>query len=201
MLIVNSEPSFFPSVLLVFFALVLVFLATECRAERPRFSIGIDPNYQLLIADENSSIVTDVKENQFSGPALVLQGIFYNVTALRLQPYDLESSHNNSAGLEGIEGSILFGKYNGGFRIFSGVGYFSEHYTDDDAANPDTTFNGWKGDVGLGWDWNVVTTDLTLSIRENAYSGSSFTGEDEVSLGFSEVVPVMAVGLNVSLQI
>jgi hypothetical protein len=137
------------------------------------------------------------------GVTPVLQASFFQFMALRFRPYDLdETDHFQDPSITGVEGALLFGKYNGGFRIFGGPGFFTEDYEDDDADNPDRTFSGVNLNVGLGWDWNYVTMDLHVTARQNVYGDYFLRHEtDPDFFGTHEIGVPYSAGVNVSFQI
>ena len=165
---------------------------SEVLAQEKRFAIGIG-TYALQLSYDNSNINEDDK---FSGAAISLAYSFTDNVAVKGALYKME--HDDVSELEASGYDLVIvggaGLATQGFKIYGGGGLFSETW-EVSGLSGDEDFSGTQLVGGLGYNWDVIAVDLSVSIRD---------ADDYVDLlsrlgGTGDVIAVSG-GLTVSVR-
>jgi hypothetical protein len=151
----------------LFALLPLLILSSNAIAEPDeavdkRFSVGIG-TYAAKIAYDNSNISDD----DFSGGALSFAYAFTDQFALRATFFSLE--HNDFSDLKSKGYDLLAylgtGLATHGFKAYIGGGLFRDK---EEFGTYDKIFNGLQLSGGIGYNWDPVSLDLVIGIRDSS---------------------------------
>lgn len=163
--------------------LVLFFLSNNVFADyvKKPFSLGLG-TYVSIIDYADQSIA----EDDFSGFSLSLGYTISNNFALRGTYFSLE--HNDFSELEskGIDILAHFGTglAKQGFKAYIGGGFFKDTI---ESSSFSENFSGLQLNGGIGYNWESVSLDLVLGIRdpsdyEDSVNAGSFTKTSAVAV-------------------
>jgi len=150
------------------------------------FTIGIG-TYATTIAYDNSLL----KDDELSGFSLSFGYAVFDQFALRGSYFSLEHDDLSDLESKGIDllGYLGTGLATHGFKAFIGGGFFSDKWQ---LGSVSETFNGLQLSGGIGYNWDSVSLDFILGIRD----ASDY--EDLVNQAFP-FNPVSAVAVSGSL--
>lgn len=142
---------------------------TNFRVGAGLFSAHIDPaeDYMPKNDDYGLSVFAEMPQSDY--------------LASRFMLYRTQTKDTQLSGFE-TQMMIGYGLSKPGFRIYTGPGWHREKIEVE--RNNDTAhriFNGWGWHVGLGYQYQAVTLDLSASLRDNAdyYSENKRIGSDK----------------------
>lgn len=143
--------------------LVLFFISTSAFSdyvEKP-FSIGVG-TYRSVIAYDDSFF----QDDEFSGLALSFAYAVSNNLAFRANFYSLEHDDLSSFDSSGYDLLAHFGTgfAQQGFKAYIGGGFFKDEW---EFGPFDKTFNGLQLNGGIGYNWEAVSLDLVIGIRDS----------------------------------
>ncbi|MBT8118201.1 MAG: hypothetical protein KJN89_00675 [Gammaproteobacteria bacterium] len=176
------------SAFLLFISLLLnAYLVNAADAVKP-FTIGIG-TYASTIAYDNSL----VKDDDFSGFALSLGYAVSDQFGFRGNYFSLEQDDSSDLESKGIDllGYLGVGLATHGFKAYVGGGFFSDKW---ELGPVSETFSGLQLSGGIGYNWDSVSLDFLLNIRD----ASDY--EDFVNRSFP-FNPVSAAAVSGSLLI
>lgn len=156
---------FFPS------ALTLAFLAATSAtvsAEEVKFSLGGG------IYSTTHEFKLNYKEQEFSGIGLTATAAFSNHLGARVNVFTTENDKNSRWEASGVDILALAG-FNLtaiGFKAYAGAGFFRETWEE---RGLEESFTGPQFSVGLGYNWEQVSVDYMLNLRNTSdYEGMWF---------------------------
>ena len=125
-----------------------------------KHSIGIG-SYALTITNDHPYY----EDDNLSGFAFFGTSAFTHNIALRYGLFFLEHDDFSEINDNGFEIQVLFGNNFdlAGFKIYGGVGFFSETW---EYSNFSEDFSGLQLSGGLGYNWKRVALDYWFSIRQ-----------------------------------
>jgi hypothetical protein len=149
-------------------------LSNESRKES-NFSVGIasfatslqyDTYYGGYYGDYYGSYYDDDEAN-FGGYAIYGTAAINNHVAFRLT-WAMQSHEDFSElDLNAIEIHLLAGTglLRRGFKVYGSLGYFSESLEDSEFREKER-FSGFMLGAGLGYDWNPISLELWVNLRD-----------------------------------
>ena len=147
----------------VFLLLTLLSLnakvATATEAIKP-FTIGLG-TYASTIAYDNS-LLEDV---DFTGGAVTFGYAISDQFALRATIFSQENTDNSNFESSGFDllGYLGTGLATHGFKAYIGGGYFNDEW---ELGSISERFNGLQLSGGLGYNWDYLSLDFILNIRD-----------------------------------
>jgi hypothetical protein len=134
-------------------------IATAAEAMKP-FTIGIG-TYASTISYDNA-LLDDV---DFTGGALSFGYAISDQFALRATLFSQESTDNSNFESKGFDllGYLGTGLATHGLKAYIGGGYFSDNW---ELGPVSERFNGLQLSGGLGYNWDYVSLDFILNLRE-----------------------------------
>jgi len=121
------------------------------------WSVGIG-SFAVVI-DGNGS-----NRDEFGGLGLSTTFTFNDNFAIQAQHYSLENDVENDIEISGYEASAYVGNNlkSEGFKTYGGVGFYSEKM---EYRRFSESFTGAHLSGGLGYNWERLSLDFTLSLR------------------------------------
>lgn len=148
--------------LLRFFTLIVLLfpLVAYSGTEPKNFNLGIG-YYSLELYDESYSY----DGYRLNGAALSIAYMFSDNVALRGTYYSFNQSDFANTDTDGSEVLAYYGSglATRGFKWYIGGGYFREQW---DGATDSNSFNGLQLGGGLGYNWEIVSFDMLLHLRD-----------------------------------
>jgi len=145
--------------------LTLLILSSNAIADsgdtyEKHFSVGIG-TYASTVAYDNSYYSDD----DFSGGALSFAYAFTDQFALRATFFSLEHDDVSDLESKGYDFLAYFGTglATHGFKAYIGGGLFKDKW---EYGPFEETFNGLQLSGGIGYNWDPVSLDLTIGIRD-----------------------------------
>lgn len=162
----------------------------EVQQEK-KFSIGLG-TYALNLAYSDASMGSD---DEFSGFAINASYAFNDHVAVKGAYYSLEHDDFSEIEAKGLDLAVVggMGLATEGFKIYGGGGLFNETWEFPRFA--DEKFSGIQLVGGLGYNWDVVSVDLSVAIR-NASDYADFLE----SIGGTGTVTAVTGALTVSAR-
>ncbi len=159
--------------------------------QEKKFSIGLG-TYALKLAYSDASIGDD----DFSGFAISAAYAFNDNVAIKGAYYSLEHDEVSELEAKGLDLVVVAGTglATQGFKIYGGGGFFNETWTLS-GFSEDENFSGFQLAGGLGYNWDVVSVDLSVAIR----SASDYADFVE-RLGGTGSITAVAGALTVSAR-
>jgi len=144
--------------------------AFNAHAEEPvaqqekKFSIGLG-TYSLILDHDSSG----TKDDKFYGAALNAGYAFTDNFAIKGAYYYMEHDDFSDLEVEGIDLAVVAGTglATEGFKIYGGVGLFSEKWKVKGLSGNEK-FSGAQLVGGLGYNWEVVSLDFSVGIRDSS---------------------------------
>ena len=163
----------------------------EAQQEK-KFSIGLGV-YALTLAYDDTTLTDD----EFSGLAISAAYAFNDNVALKGTYYSLEHDDFNELEAKGLDLVVVAGTglATQGFKIYGGGGFFNETWTVSGFSG-DEKFSGFQLVGGLGYNWDVISVDLSLALRK-AGDYADFVGS---VVGGSGTVSARTVAFTVSAR-
>ena len=148
-----------PAFLLLISLSLNVNIASAAEAVKP-FTIGIG-TYASTIAYDNA-LLDDV---DFTGGALSFGYAISDQFALRATLFSQESTDNSNFESKGFDllGYLGVGLATHGLKAYIGGGYFSDNW---ELGPVSERFNGLQLSGGLGYNWDYLSLDFILNIRD-----------------------------------
>ena len=145
--------------------------------QEKRFSVGIG-TYALNLAYSDDAMGAD---DEFSGLAISAAYAFTDNVAVKGALYSME--HDDISGLDasGLDLVVVGGTglATHGFKIYGGGGIFNETW--EFAGYQDEKFSGIQLVGGLGYNWDVVSVDLSIAIRDSDDYADFIPGTGEIT--------------------
>ncbi|RDH84895.1 MAG: hypothetical protein DIZ80_05365 [endosymbiont of Galathealinum brachiosum] len=165
------------SFLLSLFACFTVFNLQAEEAPK-KFNIGIG-TYAMTIAYTDSFFIDD----DFIGSSFNASYAISNNIAIRGNLYSMTHDDFSSLDVDGVDIAMLFGSglENLGFKAYLGGGIFNEDWK---ALGATESFSGLQLNGGIGYNWDAVSLDFMLGIRETS-DYEDFLGADAASVSSS----------------
>lgn len=152
-----------------------VFAAYGDYVEKP-FSIGIGSYVTKLAVDDPS-----FEDSDYSGYSLSFGYVISNNIALRATYFSTEDDDVSDITSKGYDLLAHFGTgfAKEGFKAYIGGGFFKDKQ--EFGSTGSETFDGLQLNGGIGYNWEVVSLDLIIGIRdssdyEKAVQNNPFTG-------------------------
>jgi hypothetical protein len=125
-----------------------------------QFSVGIG-TYGSTVAYDNSNLSDD----DFSGGALSFAYVFTDQFAVRATFFSLENNDDSNWDSKGYDllGYFGAGMLRHGFKGYIGGGLFRDKW---EYGGYDQTFDGLQLSGGIGYNWDPVSLDLIIGIRD-----------------------------------
>lgn len=144
--------------------------AINAHAEEPtpqqekKFSIGLG-TYALTLDNDTSGFSDD----DFYGAALSAGYAFTDNVAIKGAFYYMEHDDFSDLEVTGIDLAVVGGTglATEGFKIYGGAGFFSEEW-EVSGTSGDEKFSGLQLVGGLGYNWEVVSLDFSIGIRDSS---------------------------------
>jgi len=155
---------------------LLFFTTAQAGEEEKKFSIGLG-TYGFTLSYDNYFMLDD----EFSGLAMHASFAINDNVAVRGAIYSLE--HDDFSALEssGYDLTLVAGTglATEGFKIYGGIGMFSDAWEVSGFEFID--FSGLQLVGGIGYNWEVVSVDLSVGIRDSDEYIEGFQGIGFVS--------------------
>lgn len=134
-------------------------------SEEKRFSAGI-ASYATVV---NYDTYYGSDDESFSGFALFGTAAVNNNVAFRLSWASQSHEDYSAVDLTAIEGSLLAGTglSKTGFKAYGSVGFFSETL-EEDGYSEEIDFSGLMLGGGIGYNWNPVSLEFWMNIRDTS---------------------------------
>lgn len=142
-----------------------------------------------------AALVLDSEKNRdfkFSGGALTATYFVSDNVAIKSQYYALNHSTYrgvkiSGGGLSGIDISAYYGTglTTKGFKMYLGGGLYNETIK---FSGKDASFNGVQIVGGIGYNWDTISLDMTLSARSTGDYEDTLTALGEISTSSSDLI-------------
>ena len=163
--------------------------ATSYAGEGKTFALGLS-SYAIAVNFNEGWIE---REEKFGGSAVSLQGAFNDNLAIKGTYYTakhddtivngLSFGANDNLEMVGTEVQLLIGNNlkENGFKIYLGLGQFSEDLEENGTSGEGDSFSGALISLGLGYNWNNIGLDLWGSARDTEDYEKSFSSFADVT--------------------
>ena len=160
--------------------------------QEKKFSIGVG-TYSLILDNDTSGF----KDDEFYGAAISAGYSFTDNIAIKGAYYSLEHDDFKNLEVKGIDLAVVagIGLATEGFKIYGGAGLFSEKW-EVDGFSGNEKFSGAQLVGGLGYNWEYVSLDLSVGIRDN----SDYEDFINDSLGINTDIVAVSGALTISVR-
>ncbi|WOH36618.1 outer membrane beta-barrel protein [Thalassotalea fonticola] len=166
----------------------VVFAEQPSNSEDNSTQVALDKQWQVgigtyaLVLEPDDS---DYDEDEFTGYNLSLTYGATDNVAIKASYYDTEHDDFSQLELSGCELQLLAGTglASTGFKIYGSFGFYSESMEYDDI---DEDFSGAQLGGGIGYNWEQVALDFTLSLRTTS-DYEDFAEIDDISAATSSL--------------
>lgn len=133
------------------------------QQQEKKFAIGIG-TYVLKLAYDDPAAEGD---DDFSGFAISASYAFTDNVAVKGAYYSLEHDDFSEIDVTGLDLAVVAGTglATHGFKIYGGGGFFKETL-EVSGFSGDEDFSGLQLVGGLGYNWDVISLDFSLAIRD-----------------------------------
>ena len=130
--------------------------------QEKKFSIGLG-TYALNLAYGDESMGSD---DEFRGFAISAAYAFNDNVAMKGAFYSMDHEDISELEASGLDLAVLAGTglATQGFKIYGGGGLFNETW-EISGVSGDEKFSGFQLVGGLGYNWDVISVDLSVAIR------------------------------------
>lgn len=166
--------------------------AEDTTPQEKKFFVGLG-TYGLIL----DSDVSGYKDDEFYGFAISAGYAFTDHFAVKGAYYSLEHDDFSDLEAKGIDLAVLAGTglATEGFKIYGGLGFFSEKW-ELSGSSFDEKFSGAQLVGGLGYNWEVISIDLSIGIRDS----SDYEDFIEDSININTDVTAVSAALTVSAR-
>lgn len=160
LLVANCFMKNVSSFLLLFLLSFGVYADTSVAVEKP-FSLGAGVYRNVIVFDESS-----VGDDELTGMALTFAYAVSDNFALRGTYFSLEHDDFSDIESTGLDLLAYFGTglATQGFKVYGGGGFFKDKW---ELGPFSKTFDGLQLNAGLGYNWNAVSLDLVVGLRDS----------------------------------